>query len=173
MIAAADLLDLANRRQAVPEVTWARELMRYAHVRPAYWALNNYSGANELSLRPLKQVLAALPGKFWLAETGGIVKFPHHGKPAFPLTLAHEAAVDRFLLTAVPALSPRIRAIYLYEWRPPRKHSSWDTALISYDNVPRPAYDVLANILDAWGIKPNCAISLVPPACKKAATKGS
>jgi len=170
-IGAADLLDIANRRQAVPEIRWARELMRYAHVRPAHWALNNYVGANTRSLRALKQVLRALPGRFWLAETGGIVKFPHHGKPGFPLTLAHAAAVDRFLLTKVAGLSHRIQGIYLYEWRPPKARASWDTALISWNNRVRPGYDVLAKTLDAWGHAPNCAVSLVPPAC--AATTGS
>ena len=168
MIAAADLLDITNRHQAVPEVKWARELMHYAHARPAYWALNNYVGANTLSLRSLKQVLAGLPGSFWIAETGGIVKMPHHGKVGFPLTLKHAARVDRFLLTKVPALSPRIKVIYLYEWRPPTARAPWDTALISWNNSVRPGYDVLANTLDAWGITPNCVLSLVPPACKNA-----
>ena len=165
-IAAADLLDITNRRQAVPEVQWARELMRYAHARPSFWALNNYVGANDLSLRSLKRVLRGLPGSFWLAETGGIISLPHRGKPGFPLTPAHAATVDRFLLTKVAALSPRIKRIYLYEWRRPSAHSGWDSALIAYNNVPRRAYKVLANTLDAWGITPNCALSLVPPACK-------
>jgi len=167
-IVAPDLLDISARRQAVPMVRWAREFMHFAHAQPAYWALNNYVSANHLSLRSTRLLLRAVHGKIWITETGGIVRFPHRGRPGFPLTVRHEAKVDRFLLTKVAGLSARIARIYLYEWRPPKRHTSWDTALLYYDGKPRPAYDVLANMLDSWGITPNCTISSAPPPCEAA-----
>jgi hypothetical protein len=164
-ILAAELLDLNNPREAVGEVKWARELIRYAHTQPAYWGLHNYASANTLSERSVKQLLRAVRGNIWLTETGGILELPHHGRVGFPLTTRHQAQVDSFLLNALPSLSRRIQRVYLYEWRAPRKRTSWDSAVITYANEPRPAYDVLADALDAWGIAPDCAVSELPPAC--------
>jgi hypothetical protein len=172
-ILAAELLDLDNPRDAVGDVTWAREFIRYAHTQPEYWGLHNYVGANALSEASVKQLLRAVRGNIWLTETGGILALPHHGRAGFALTSAHQAAVDSFLLDTLPSLSPRIQRIYLYEWRSPRERTSWDSALISYTNKPRPAYDVLADTLDAWGIVPNCALSELPPACQSVTADSS
>jgi hypothetical protein len=172
-ILAAELLDLNNPREAVGEVKWARELIRYAHTQPAYWGLHNYASANALSEASVKQLLAAVSGNIWLTETGGILALPHHGRPGFPLTVKHQAQVDRFLLNKLPSLSRRIQRIYLYEWRSPREHTSWDSALISYADKPRPAYGVLADALEAWGIEPNCTVSELPPACHASAESPS
>jgi hypothetical protein len=164
-ILAAELLDLNNPREAVPMVKWARALVRDAHTQPAYWGLHDYASANVLSDASTKRLLDAVSGNIWLTETGGIVELPHHGKVGFPLTDSHEARVDNYILNTVTALSPRIQRVYLYEWRPARRKSSWDTALLNYNGTPRPAYDVLAKTLAAWGIEPDCAISSAPPAC--------
>jgi hypothetical protein len=164
-ILAAELLDDDNPKVAVPDVRWAREFVRYAHRQPAYWGLHNYVSANHLSAASTRQLLAAVTGNIWLTETGGILRFPHRGNPGFALTAAHQAKVDNFLLNTLPRISPRIQRVYLYEWRAPAKPTTWDSALIAYDNRPRQAYDVLANTLAAWGIEPNCAISTLPPAC--------
>jgi hypothetical protein len=172
-ILAAELLDLDNPREAAGFVTWARALIHYAHTQPQYWGLHNYVGANALSETSVEQLLRAVRGNIWLTETGGILALPHHGRPGFPLTSKHQAEVDRFLLDTLPSLSPRIQRIYLYEWRSPREHASWDSALITYADKPRPAYDVLANALDAWGIVPNCTVSELPPACHGLSADGS
>ena len=164
-ILAAELLDIDNPRQAVNEVRWARELIDYAHTQPAYWGLHNYVSANALSDESVKQLLAAVTGNIWLTETGGIVALPHHGRLGFPLTSTHEAKVDNFLLNRLPSLSPRIQRVYLYEWRSPERHTSWDSALISYSGVPRPAYTVLADTLAQWGITPDCSLAVLPPTC--------
>lgn len=172
-ILAPDLLDITKSRQAVPMLRWAREFVHYAHTQPAYWALNNYVGANDLSVASTRRLLDAVSGNIWLVETGGIIDLPHHGKVAFPLTARHAATVDRFLLTKVAGLSPRLQRIYLYEWRPVRRRAGWDSALIAYDGTPRPGYDVLADALDSWGIAPDCAISTRPPACGTTGTTGA
>jgi hypothetical protein len=164
-ILAAELLDIDNPRQAVDEVEWARELVRYAHTQPEYWGLHNYVSANTLSDGSVKRLLAAVTGNIWLTETGGIVALPHHGPLGFPLTSTHEARVDNYLLNRLPSLSARIQRVYLYEWRSPRPRALWDSALITYSGEPRPAYDVLARTLDAWGITPDCALLELPPTC--------
>ena len=172
-ILAAELLDLNNPREAVGDVEWARALIRYARTQPAYWGLHNYVSANTLSETSVKQLLRAVRGNIWLTETGGILALPHHGRPGFPLTSKHQANVDRFLLDTLPSLSRRIQRIYLYEWRSPSKHATWDSALISYANQPRPAYDILADALAAWGIAPDCTVSESPPACPTATASSS
>jgi hypothetical protein len=164
-ILAAELLDINNRTEAVNEVTWAREFVHYAGREPEYWGLHNYVGANQLSAASVKALLHAVGGYIWLTETGGIVRFPHYGLPSFPPTPQHAAAVDSFVLNKLGAI-PRVQRVYLYEWRALRKHANWDSAVIAADNKPRPAYDVIADALNAWGIKPDCGLSTLPPACK-------
>ena len=164
-ILAAEFLDVP-KHAAVPMSTWAKEFIKYAGEQPKYWGLNNYEDANHLDSAGTRSLLAAVRGKVWLAETGGIVD-RHNGttNPDFPQNAAHAAAVDRYLLTKVGAISSRIERIYLYEWNAQTPRDSWDTALISYTGAPRESYMVLAQTLFSWGIRPNCTISRVPPTC--------
>jgi hypothetical protein len=146
-------------------VKWVDAFIRYAHTQPAYWGLNNYFGANRLETATTEQLLHAVKGKIWFAETGGIVSRDNRSTVGFIQGAQHAAKVDRFILGTLDRLSPRIQRVYLYEWNAQSAHDKWDSALISWTGVPRPAYDVLANTLDSWGIEPNCTISTVPPAC--------
>ena len=66
-------------------------------------------------------------------------------------------------------MSPRIRRVYLYNWRASPGPSTWDSALTNADGTPRPAYQELRRQL-ARGASPTpCAISasipLVPGVC--------
>jgi hypothetical protein len=166
-ILAAEFLDV-SRHFAVPMSTWANAFVKALGFQPGYWGLNDYEDANNLTTTNTRSLLASVRGNIWLAETGGIVRRAHVPHAAFPQNASHAAKADAFVLDKIGSLSPRIQRIYLYEWDAKTAHDSWDTALISYNNIPRPGYDVVANTLDAWGIKPNCAISRVPPACAKA-----
>ena len=163
-ILASDLLDVP-KIEAVPMVSWVHAFIHYAHVQPEYWGLNNYFGANRLETTTTRQLLHAVKGKIWFAETGGIVRRNNASKVGFKQGAPHAATVDRFILHKLVALSPRIQRVYLYEWNAQTAHDTWDSALISWTGAPRPAYDVLANTLDAWGITPDCSISDLPPAC--------
>ena len=163
-ILAADLLDVP-RTEAVPMVTWVHEFIHFARRQPAYWGLNNYFGANRFQTSTTRALLHAVAGKIWFAETGGIVKRVNATHVNFAQGARHAAAVDRFILRKLVKLSPRIQRVYLYEWKAVSRHDTWDSAVISWNNSVRPAYDVIASTLASWGIKPDCAISLVPPAC--------
>ncbi len=164
-ILAPDLLDITDRRYAVDEVRWARELIRALGFEPAIWALNNYVGANNLQTATTERLLAAVKGDVWFVETGGIVSEPNHAQAASQATLAHQARVDRFILGPLAHLSPRIQRVYLYQWQLPSPLDGWDSALISWTGIPRPAYYVLAEALAAAGIQPDCALSSLSPAC--------
>ena len=171
-ILAAEFLDV-DKHEAVPLATWAKKFVKDLGYQPGYWAINDYEDANHLVSTSTRQLLGAVTGKVWLAETGGIVN-RHNGTthPGFPQNATHAAKADSYVLNTLGSLSPRIQRIYLYEWDAQTKLDSWDTALISYNNVPRPGYNVLANTLFSWGVKPNCALSTVPPSCKKTGATG-
>ena len=164
-ILAAEFLDLPAPQKAVSMTTWAAAFVRALGYQPGFWGLNNYEDANHLKTTSTRELLAAVHGDIWLAETGGIVARPHVSNPGFPQNASHAAKVDAYVLDTLGSLSPRIQRIYLYEWDAKTPHDSWDTALISYTGLPRPGYDVLANTLSSWGIRPKCTISTVPPAC--------
>ncbi|HUB75904.1 MAG TPA: hypothetical protein VL977_02550, partial [Solirubrobacteraceae bacterium] len=166
-ILAPDLLDLP--RFAVPAVRYARRFIRDLGYQPPIWALNDYVGANRMSVASTAALLAAVTGKVWIAEVAGVISNGSHVTIADTRNLAHAAAVDRFILDRIAALSPRIQRIYLYEWRATPGPRRWDSALISANGQARPAYYVLARVLAGWGIEPRCAISSAPPACASGA----
>ena len=149
-ILASDLLDVP-KTEAVPMVKWVGEFIRYAHTR--------------LDAGTTERLLHAVKGKIWFAETGGIVRRDNGSTVGFTQGAQHAAKVDRFIFNTLARLSPRIQRVYLYEWNAQTAHDKWDSALISWTGATRPAYDVLANTLDSWGIEPSCTISTVPPAC--------
>ena len=72
-IVAADILDTSNA------ISYVKKFQRYTKKqKPRLWGLHNYgdvnrfrSGSSSLTARFLK----AVPGKVWLTETGGLVKF--------------------------------------------------------------------------------------------------
>jgi hypothetical protein len=164
---AAEFLD-TDKRYAVPMTTWVSKLDKALGYQPGYWGLNDYEDANHLASTQTRQLLGLVRGRIWLAETGGIVN-RHNGtkNPGFPQNAAHAAKVDTYILDKIGSLSPRIQRIYLYEWDAKTRVDSWDSALISFNTIPRPGYAVLANTLKAWGVKPNCSISRVPPSCPR------
>jgi len=162
-ILAAELLD-APARFAENDVQWAHQFIHYAHQQPEYWGLHNYLDANKLEDSATKALLGGVTGNIWFTETGGLV-YRANTTDSFPEGLAHSAVVDRYILTKLANLSPRIQRIYLYEWNAITPHDGWDSALISSTGAPRESYDVVAETLLSWGIRPDCAISRVPPTC--------
>jgi len=166
-IVAPDLLDITDRRYAVEEVRWAHEFIRAAGLQPPIWALNDYVGANGLSTATIERLLRAVSGRIWIAETAGIISEPNHAQAASAANLRHQAAVDRFIVGRIARLSPRIQRVYLYEWQASSPLQGWDSALISWNGVPRPAYYALAQGLAASGTAPDCAVSKLPPACAR------
>ena len=163
-ILAAEFLDV-DIHEAVPMSKWAREFVAAAGTQPKYWALNNYEDANHLQTVRTRQLLAAVHGDIWLAETGGIVNRPFTKHPGFPQNAAHAALADEFLIQRIGTLSPRIQRIYFYEWDARTPRDNWDTALVASDGAIRESYVIIARTLYAWGVRPKCTISRIPPTC--------
>ncbi len=165
-ILATDLLDLSGRRFAVPMIEWAREFLRYLPAQPAYWGLNNYVGANALSSASTISLLRLVTGKIWFAETAGVISDGGHAVEATAARLQRQAAVDRYIVGQLAAVSPRIERVYLYEWNAQSRRDTWDSALISPDGVPRPAYHAVANLLASWGMRALCLQARADATCR-------
>jgi hypothetical protein len=163
-ILAAEFLDVPAH-EAVPMTTWAKAFVKALGYQPGYWGLNNYEDANHEVPTGTRQLLRAVTGKVWIAETGGIVRRYGVRNPGFPQNAAHAAQVDRYVLTHLGTLSSRVQRVYLYEWNEHSPKDGWDTALVSYDGTIREGYVVLAQTLFGWGLRPDCSISRVPPTC--------
>jgi len=139
-ILAADLVDRPNLAR------WARTFVRYAHRQPPIWGLHNYADANQYTPRATKALLRAVKGKIWFTETGGVVRRNNGSKVKYKgQSLTHAAKAISYIFNKLVRLSPRIQRVYLFHWN--GRNSTWDSALISPYGKPRPAFNVLANLL--------------------------
>src|SRR3954447_16003706 len=139
-IVAADLVDRPNLGR------WAKLFIRTAHQQPGYWGLHNYADANQYKPRATKALLKAVKGRIWLTETGGVVKRRNGSDVKYTgESLTHAAKAINYIFTKLVRLSPRIQRVYVFHWN--GRNVTWDSALISPNGNPRPAFTVLANAL--------------------------
>jgi hypothetical protein len=139
-IVAADLVDRPNLAR------WAKLFVKTAHQQPTYWGLHNYADANQYKPRATKALLKAVKGKIWLTETGGVVKRNNGSSVKYTgESLTHAAKAISYIFTKLVNLSPRIQRVYVFHWD--GRNASWDSALISPNGNPRPAFNTLANLL--------------------------
>jgi hypothetical protein len=157
-VLAAELLDEPGM------VAWVRQFDHYAHVDPGYWGLHNYIGVNRFQSTSTRQLLKATHGQIWLTEVAGLVSRRNHSKVHFTQSAAHAADVTSFIFNKLVRLSRRISRVYLYEWDPATRLDSWDSALMSLNGPPRPAYYVLARFLAAQRGLPASNVGVQPPA---------
>ena len=97
---------------------------------------------NRLSGKNTRAFLRRIPGEVWFTETGGIVKFGNRWRR--DERRAGQAVRHVFKLAAI---SPRIKRLYLYNWREVRSNKRWDSALINWDGRPRDGYFALTDAL--------------------------
>jgi hypothetical protein len=139
-IVAADMVDRPNLSR------WVRAFVRTAHKQPKVWGLHNYADANQYTPRATKAMLKAVKGKIWFTETGGVVKRRNGSNVQYTgESLTHAAKAINYIFTKLVRLSPRIQRVYVFHWN--GRNASWDSALISPNGTPRPAFAVLANLL--------------------------
>ncbi|MEA2294696.1 MAG: hypothetical protein QOE86_2335 [Solirubrobacteraceae bacterium] len=100
-VVAADILDTSNA------ISYVQKFMRYTRKqKPRLWGLHNYgdvnrfrTGSSSLTARFLKTV----PGKVWLTETGGLVKF----LPNFKKSTSRAAKATKFMFTLADRFSKK------------------------------------------------------------------
>ena len=134
-IIAADVLDQKGM------VAWLREFRRHTIDSPRVWGLHNYLDVNRFRSSGTRAMLAAVPGRIWFTEVGGLVRRTNGSRLRFPESASHAAAATKWLFR-LTLISPRITRVYVYNWNA-RRGEPWDSALIGPTGRPRPAYEVL------------------------------
>jgi hypothetical protein len=143
-IVAADVIDDPNM------VRWVQRFRTVAR-GPRIWGLHNYRDSNPRHGQRYggtKLLVRTVPGKIWLTETGGIVKFVlPDGKTLFPYSLRRaNVALGRVLRLARQYRS-RIARLYVYHWRQDSFANRFDAGLLDKNGNPRPSYHTLARWL--------------------------
>jgi hypothetical protein len=144
-IVAADVIDDKNM---VRWLTKFRAVARGAHL----WGLHNYRDSNPRRGQRYggtKLLLKTVPGKVWLTETGGIVRFVlPDGRTLFPYSERRaNVALGRVLRLARQYRS-RIQRLYVYHWRQDSFNNRFDAGLLNRNGDPRPSYLTLKRWLD-------------------------
>jgi hypothetical protein len=143
-IVAADVIDDPNM------VRWVERFRTVAR-GPRIWGLHNYRDSNPRRGQRYggtKLLVRTVPGKIWLTETGGIVKFVlPDGKTLFPYSERRaNVALGRVLRLARQYRS-RIARLYVYHWRQDSFANRFDAGLLDKNGQPRPSYHTLARWL--------------------------
>ena len=108
------------------------------------WGLHNYRDSNPRRGQRYggtKLLLKTVPGKVWLTETGGIVRFVlPDGRTLFPYSERRaNVAIGRVLRLARQYRS-RIERLYVYHWRQDAFDNRFDAGLLNRNGEPRPSY---------------------------------
>lgn len=119
--------------------------------RPKYWALHNYYGANNFSLKGTKRFLRATKhGEVWITEAGGLVarrSADFAGKLNMREGITHSTRAWKFIFDRMLTFSPRIKRAYLYHWNSGSTTDTWDSGLIGDDGQPRGGLQVIQDRL--------------------------
>jgi hypothetical protein len=144
-IVAADVLDDPNM------IRWITRFRTVAR-GPRLWGLHNYRDSNPRRGQRYggtKLLVRTVPGKIWLTETGGIVKFVlPNGHTLFPYSEKRANVALGRLLRLARAYRRKIERLYVYHWRQDEYGlNRFDAGLIRQDGKPRPSYYTLARWL--------------------------
>jgi hypothetical protein len=135
---AVDVLLTRSRRTW----SWIRKFARYAGPGHHIWGLHNYPDVNRHSRRYTRRFLRTVRGEVWFTETGGIVHFGKRWR-----TDEYRAGSAVRFAFRLAASSPRIKRMYLYNWRQARLNRRWDSGLISTSGQERDGYFELVDAL--------------------------
>ena len=149
-VLAADLLDYGDM------VGWIREFKREVQHKTKIWGLHNYVDANRFRRSGTRRMLRAVNGDIWFTETGGLVYRNNPTKIPMNESPKHAAKAVRWVLTKLALLSPRVKRIYFYHWRPAPgdRKERWDSALTDHKGRARPALEVLQRWVRARAAEP-------------------
>jgi hypothetical protein len=143
-VLAADVLDTSNMRR------YLRAFLRRAPGRPRLWGLHNYQDVNRGTSADTRLMLETVPGKVWLTETGGIVKFGAE----FPYSESRAARRTRWMFrlanrydTMRRRMRSTITRLFVYKWL--GGGGRLDAGLVNEDGTPRRAYFVVRRFLRA------------------------
>jgi len=131
-VVAADVLDQPGM------TSYLARYERKLADEPQAWGLHNYADVNRFRSKGLRAMLAAVKGKIWLTETGGIVTFG----AGFPRDEQRAARATTYAVKLARS-TPRVARMYLYNWTGSDPKARFDAGLVAPDGTARPAYDAL------------------------------
>jgi hypothetical protein len=136
-IVAADVIDDANM------VRWLGDFRKVAR-GARLWGLHNYRDSNPRRGQRYggtKLLLKIVPGKVWLTETGGIVRFVlPDGRTLFPYSEQRANVAMGRVLRLARRYRTRIERLYVYHWRQDWFRNRFDAGLLNKHGEPRPSY---------------------------------
>jgi hypothetical protein len=140
-VLAADVLDTANMRR------YLRAFLRRAPGRPRLWGLHNYQDVNRRTSADTRAMLHTVPGRVWLTETNGIVKFGNSRQ--FRYSESRAARCTRWMFKLADRYDSRrrrmrskITRLFVYKWFGAPRGARFDAGLVDPDGSPRAAYAV-------------------------------
>jgi hypothetical protein len=141
-IVAGDVLDSGSYRR------WLQRFVRASTSTPRLWGLHDYGDVTYGRRTGVETVLATVPGRLWIEETGGLVAVRNAaGRQTLAVDEATAArAIDRAF--AIAAANPRVARMYVYQWRA-NAGDRFDAGLVRPDATARPSYVALARDLAA------------------------
>jgi hypothetical protein len=140
---------------------WIRRFRAAAGRGPHTWGVHNYPDVTRLSRRNTGIFMRRVPrDEIWFTETGGVVKF----RKRWPYDERRAARAVRHTFR-LAAASPRIKRIYLYNWRADARNRRWDSGIIAADGSERRAYHELLDglALDRFRPPPPPVVPDTPP----------
>jgi hypothetical protein len=144
-VVAADVIDDANM------VRWLGRFRKVARA-PGLWGLHNYRDANPRRGQRYggsRLLMKTVPGKVWLTETGGIVRFVlPDGRTLFPYSEKRANVAMGRVLRLARRYRRRIGRLYVYHWRQDSYGNRFDAGLLNKDGAPRPSYLTLKRWLN-------------------------
>ncbi len=123
---------------------WLETFQRHIGGGEHIWGLVSYPDVNRRSTASTREFLKATRGPVWVVEVGAIHFFGRGLRPSIP----RQTRVMRYLMNTYPHVSERLRRMYVYHWRAAPGDTLFDSALISAEDVPRPAYSIFLDALN-------------------------
>jgi hypothetical protein len=140
-VMAADVLDTSNMHR------YLRAFLRRAPGRPRLWGLHNYQDVNRSTSGDTRLMLETVPGRVWLTETGGIVRFG----PQFPYSESRAARRTRWMFrlanrydTKRRGMRSKLTRLFVYKWL--GGGARVDAGLVNEDGTPRRAFFVVRRL---------------------------
>jgi hypothetical protein len=150
-IVAADVIDDANM------VRWIGRFRRVAR-GARIWGLHNYRDSNPRRGQRYggtKLLLRTVPGKVWLTETGGIVRFVlPDGRTLFPYSEKRANVALGRVLRLARRYRRRIERLYVYHWQEDAFGNRFDAGLLTANGQPRASYHTLKRWLSTPWFRP-------------------
>jgi hypothetical protein len=138
----------AATASARPGRCYLRAFLRRAPGRPRLWGLHNYQDVNNRTSLDTRRMLETVPGKVWMTETNGIVKFGDSRQWRY--SEARAARRTRWMFRLADrydsrhrGMRSRITRLFIYQWFGAPPGARFDAGLVDPDGTPRAAYFVL------------------------------